>query len=200
MLVTSLFFLMAALPAPSPAAAPLDREALVAQADAGDADAIHALCYGHLYGDGLPKDPAAAHAWCGKGAALGLASTQTLFAETYRHGVGVAKDDGAAKRWYTAAAEQGHVHAQMMLGKMIAETAKTTDDMQAACRWLQASADQGYDRAQHLLDIIQDNWVTTFDGHPPRPRFCEPAAADGAAAAAAADADAQADDGGTGTP
>lgn len=157
------------------AAAPeaMDRKDLERRAKAGDADAVHALCYAQLYGKGLRKSPRRAFRWCKEGARLGFSSSQTLLAEMYLFGYHVSQDDAEARRWYEAAANQGHVHAQFVLGRLVFQYAETTEDAQRACRWFQAAAHAGYGKAREQLGDLDQKWVALFQGKPPREHFCE---------------------------
>jgi TPR repeat protein len=125
---------------------------LIVQAEQGDPNARHALCYRFSYGvRGAPKDYSAAKHWCELGAAAGIPSSQTLLAEMYFHGRGVSLDYHKAFSLYSAAAQQGHRHAQYMLGNMYVDGQGVPGDQALAKEWMRRAAASGHEEAQEWL-------------------------------------------------
>ena len=122
-------------------------DALIAQARAGDGDAIEDLCYRYKYGDQAKLDYARALEWCSKAAGLGRDNSQTLLAEMYLSGQGTAVDYERARYWYEAAAAQGHRHALFKLFSIYNEGIGVPADPVTAMKYLNQSADAGYEKA-----------------------------------------------------
>ena len=132
----------------------LDAEALaklITQAEQGNVEATHELCYRNIYGSGIPRDYVSALRWCERGARAGLASSQTLLAELYYQGQGVPTDYRRAFEMYLAAAEQGHEHAQYMLYLMHSRGEANALDEAKANDWLRRAAEGGSEHAQRAL-------------------------------------------------
>ncbi len=119
-------------------------------AAAGDADAIHDLCYRTKYGRKAAQDFAQALSWCTKGAQLGVDSSQVLLAELYLRGEGVTADETVGQHWFEAAAEQGHRHAQLMLYLML-----RSREPQRAIVYLEQACADGYKPALAERDKLE---------------------------------------------
>jgi len=140
-------------------------DATLADAEKGDAGAMHRLCYGFLYGDEDRKaDPGQAFRWCSAAAQSRNPHSQTLLAEIYYLGTHGEKDLGQARTYYRAAADQGHPHAQLMLG-LIAHVEEPHDPA-AFCRWTRAAVLQGYDKAFDVLKKVEQDWRAQNEGEP----------------------------------
>ena len=125
------------------------------RAAAGDADAAHRLCFDYTYGErGLARDGFAARRWCGIGARLGNASSQTLYAQAFESDFGGPRNMDSAVVWYRAAANQQHPHAQYVLGYLYLKGAVPVPSETAAESLLRASSAQGYDAPKLLLRSI----------------------------------------------
>lgn len=140
-------------------------DATLADAEKGDASAMHRLCYGFLYGEeGRKADPPQAFRWCSAAARMGIPSSQTLLAEMYYVGTHVTKDIEQARAHYRDAADQGHPHAQFMLGRIA--FLEEPHDPVAFCRWTRAAVLQGYDKAFDVLKKVEQDWRAQNEGEP----------------------------------
>ena len=101
-----------------------------ARADAGDAEAQHALA--EMWLD-VPRDEAVK--WYRKAAEQGHAEAQHDLGWMYHLGRGVPEDKAEAARWYKQAAEQGHLEAQYWLGEMYYHGWGVPQDYREAYIW-----------------------------------------------------------------
>lgn len=91
---------------------------LQSKARTGDPDSVFALASEYSTGGGMLRaDPVKAAKWMKKGAEMGHAVSQMLFASMCATGTGVPKDDVAAARWMHAGAEQGSSNAALALAE-----------------------------------------------------------------------------------
>ena len=93
-------------------------------ADAGLADAQHALALCYETGLGVPQDPQWAQHWYGAAAQQGLAAAQFALGERFRLGSPTVNPEPAlALRWYRQAAAQYHLGARVTIARMEQEAA-----------------------------------------------------------------------------
>jgi TPR repeat protein len=95
-----------------------NREQLMQQADAGDAQAQ--LQLGLAYRDGrygLARDARSADGWLARAARSGSDYAAALLGDAYAKGDGVARDENTAERWWRQAALAGNAHAEAQLGQ-----------------------------------------------------------------------------------
>lgn len=140
------------------AAPPLSSETntLIKQAEVGNVNAIHKLCYGYLRGKDAPKNYDEAFKWCTKGAGKNVSSSQTLLAEIYYLGLGIIKDHKKALYWYQMAANNNHAHAQYVLALMYLEEQSINSQKPVeAIMWLKRSAAKGHKKAQQKLKELE---------------------------------------------
>lgn len=133
-----------------------DFAAIHKQADSGDGQAQHRLCYGYSYGaEGLEKDDAKAVHWCEIAARSGAPNSMTLYAEKLYMGIGTAVDYPAALRLYEKAAEKGHVHAQYISSIFYFRGYGTEPNPEIGMYWLLKAAQQGYEPALLVLEKLK---------------------------------------------
>jgi uncharacterized protein len=120
-----------------------DLQALMAKAQAGDAEA---QCWvGRAYYEGrlVPKDAEEAARWFLKSAEQGYAPAQRL------HGLmSVHINPSVGERWMLRAAEQGDAEAQFWLGVAYEQNWFGTTDVKEAVKWYQKAAQGGNPDAQ----------------------------------------------------
>jgi len=121
------------------------RQALIAAARAGDADAQCHMGEVCRAGDQFTEqDLAESLKWYALAAAQGHAGAQNDLGTMYCNGVGVADDLEEATKWYRRAADQGLAVAQFNLAmRYKCGKGVQADDHEAAV-WFRKSADQGY--------------------------------------------------------
>jgi hypothetical protein len=120
-------------------------------AEAGNAEAQHALGMMYSGGFGVPKDMTQAIAWYLKAAEQGRAHAQYLVAAAYLQGIGVERDPLAFARWCHRAAEQGHPPAQFLLGMAHHQGLGVPVDPVQAYLWYSLAAAQGHAQAMDNL-------------------------------------------------
>ena len=108
----------------------------------------------YYYGEGVPKDFAAAAQWFRKAADQGNDVAQAELGVMYYYGEGVPKDFAAAAQWYRKAADQGNDTAQDRLGYMYYNGEGVQRDLAVAAQWYRKAADQGNDAAQVMLGYM----------------------------------------------
>ena len=90
-------------------------EQLQEEANTGDMNSAHALCYRYSNGADAPLDDAAAVKWCTLAAATQNPKSLTLLADLYYSGRGVEQDYRKAAKMYYIAAQNGVEKAMFML-------------------------------------------------------------------------------------
>lgn len=123
-------------------------------AEQGDADAQITLGIMYDYGQGVPKDDAAATEWYRKAALHGIPTVQHNLGVKYFEGIGIEKDYAEAARWWRMAADLGFAESQYSLGEMYAWGLGPAKDEEAAARWYLAAAEQGHMLAQYRLGVL----------------------------------------------
>jgi TPR repeat protein len=127
--------------------------AILAKANAGDANAQFNI--GVLYdnGQGVAQDYKQAAAWYRKAAEQGRAEAQLNLGVMYARGDGVPKDYAEAVRWSRKAADQGNAGAQYNLGQDYIFGTGVPKDETKAVFWYRKAAEQGEAKAQFELGI-----------------------------------------------
>ena len=96
-----------------------DVDAVIAKAEAGDAEAQMALAQRYRFGVGVALNPAKAVEWFQKAAEQGHVQGQFSVGFMYQTGEnGIEKNLEKAAEWYRKAAENGHLNALANLGSM----------------------------------------------------------------------------------
>ncbi|MGE4481161.1 tetratricopeptide repeat protein [Acidocella sp.] len=129
------------------------RAALLAQAEAGDAQAQ--LWLGATFAEpGEREDRAAAFAWCARAAEQGLALAQANLAAMYLRGYGVEKNPAQAVLWLQKAAAQEDGPAQFELGNLLSNGHGLPRDETLAASWYRRAASNGHYPAQARLGYL----------------------------------------------
>ncbi len=125
-------------------------ERILGLAARGDRESVNTACYRYLYGEhGVAKDLAKAAEWCEKGAALGMASSMTMLAETLTAD-GEHKNVSRARQLYEQAAKLGHPHAQYAMAAMYWNGDGGVQDIEAAKQFVNLAVAQNYQPAIEL--------------------------------------------------
>jgi len=129
-----------------------DLQALMAKAQAGDAEAQ--FWVGGTYEEGrlVPKDAEEAARWFLKSAEQGYARAQRLYGL-----VSVHINPSVGERWMLRAAEQGDTEAQFWLGFAYENNWFGTTDPQEALKWYKLAAEGGDPDAQVELGEKYEN-------------------------------------------
>lgn len=131
--------------------------ALLARAQAGDANAEVQIGWDYEDGKGVQQDYAQAAVWFRKAAEQGNFGGEAMLALLYRDGLGVKQDEAQAAVWFRKAADQDFPSAQLELGTLYHRgRGVEQDDAQAALWWLKA-AKQGNADAQSRLGFAYYN-------------------------------------------
>ncbi len=125
-------------------------------AQAGDANAQHAIGMMHEYGRGLARDDVEAIKWYRKAAEQGVSEAQYRLGVLHENGWGITRDAGLAAQWYERAAQLGHTFAQHDLAFMYLSGAGVPVDRIQAYKWLRIASVQRADlMTKHLLNVAQ---------------------------------------------
>lgn len=126
-------------------------------AQAGNADAQHAIGMMHEYGRGLERDDKEAAIWYQKAAEQGMAEAQYRLGVFNEHGWGVSSDAALAAKWYERAAQGGHAFAQHDLAYMYLNGQGVTKDAVQAYKWLKIASIQRPDlMTKHLANLSKN--------------------------------------------
>ncbi|KAF9164571.1 hypothetical protein DFQ26_001267 [Actinomortierella ambigua] len=132
-------------------------DALLARANAGDADAQWALAAKYDTGLGVGQNDTEAFKWYLRAAAQGSKEAQYATGDFFRRGRGTPKNEAIAAYWMEQAATSGHAIAQNEYGWMYhAGIGIEQDDVKAAS-WFRQSAKQGCAEAQFNLGCMYQN-------------------------------------------
>lgn len=133
--------------------------ALLAKANAGNADAEFRVGTKYELGAHVPTDLAQAAAWYRKAADKGDVRAQHSLGVMYEFGRGIAADDVQATEWYRKAAERGFAPAQFSLGLCYAHGKGVPLDYTQALDWYGKAADQKNSDALLNLAYLYHNGV-----------------------------------------
>lgn len=125
--------------------------AILARAEAEDAESQYRLANMYYSGRGVTKDRAMAVKWWRKAAEGGNAKAQYNLACCYSCGCQVAKDQHEAFKWCQKAAEQGIADAQCTIGNLYLEGDVVKRDVSKAVMWIEKAGEQGVLWAQYFL-------------------------------------------------
>lgn len=128
--------------------------ALLAKANAGDANAQYNLGVNYETGLGAPQDHMQAAIWFRKAAEKGMADAQYYLAMLYHRGDGVSQDYVEAVTWCRKAAEQGLAEAQFSLGVSYYGGEGLPQNYAQAASWFRKAAEQGNAGAQFWLGLL----------------------------------------------
>ncbi|OAN46244.1 hypothetical protein A6A04_20695 [Paramagnetospirillum marisnigri] len=130
--------------------APVVVTAITKRALKGNAEAMIELAMRHIYGRGLPHDPAQATAWLRQAAETGNAEACRLLAQRLENGEGADIDHGSALALYHRAANQGDEEAMVGAGRLLMEKG----DGMAALAYLDRAANDWHASACRLIGNI----------------------------------------------
>ena len=117
--------------------------ALLAKANAGDAEAQYQLGNMYNFGDGVRRDYAQALVWYRKGAEQGDAESEFQLGGLYHFGHGVPQDDAQGFAWIMKAAEQGHTDAEFFISTCYGEGWGVAKDDAQGIVWLRKGSGAG---------------------------------------------------------
>jgi len=129
---------------------------LLAEAEKGDPDAMFALGWMYLKGDGVEEDKAKARRLWEKAAEKGLPEAMFNLGLMYAKGVGVKEDKAKAREWWEKAAEKGLPEAMFSLGVMYYTGGGVEVDKAKAWEWLEKAAEKGLPEAMFNLGLMYD--------------------------------------------
>lgn len=131
--------------------------ALMAKANAGNAEAEFLVGAKYELGAQVPKDPAQAAAWYRKAADKGYPQAEHSLGILYEFGTGVGMDPATAAQLYRKAADQGFAPAQFSLGLLYAHGKGVPQDITQALAWYQKAAQQKNSDALLNLAFLYHN-------------------------------------------
>jgi TPR repeat protein len=115
-------------------------KALLAQAEAGDAQAMCDVAQAYRVGDGVMLNLEKAFEWYQKAANLGHARGMCNLGVCYDSGHGVAQSDALAAEWYEKAANLGHAHGMFNLGVCYGLGKGVAQNDKLAAQWYEEAA------------------------------------------------------------
>ena len=125
--------------------------AVLAKANAGDAEAQHELGDMYYFGQGVRRDYAQAAIWYRKAAEQGNHDSQYRIGVLYHFGWGVPKDDAQAIVWIKKAAEQEDANAERLLSVCYAKGLGVPKDDAHEIFWLRRAAEDGDANSQYII-------------------------------------------------
>jgi TPR repeat protein len=125
--------------------------ALLAKANAGEAEAQYQLGNMYYLGDGVRRDYSQAEFWFRKGAEQGNPDSQFMLGGLYHFGRGVPQDSAQAFAWIMKAAKQGHTDAEFFISTCYGEGWGVAKDDAQEIVWLRKAAEQGHVNSQFML-------------------------------------------------
>jgi TPR repeat protein len=132
-------------------------EAVIAQAEKWDREAIHTLCYRYATGStGVARDYERAHYWCGRGAIVRIDASLLILGDLHYYGLGRARDFEKAFDAYWQAAQQNRREAKFRLYRMYSLGQGIRADPTTARNWLEQSAEQGFGPAIEELNRLRE--------------------------------------------
>jgi TPR repeat protein len=124
-------------------------EALLKQAEQGDAMAQHEYAARLIAGEGIKKDFANGVVWLRKSAQQGYLDAQ------YDLGILLSRSDdpdySGALQWLRKAASKGHARAAYAIGQIYADGLGVDKDEQEAVRWYRQAAEAGLPSAEYAM-------------------------------------------------
>ena len=126
-------------------------------AEAGDADAQHALGQMCEYGRGVASDDQLAATWYRSAAYQGQSDAQYRLGVLHEHGWGVSRDATMAAELYERAAQNGHAFAQHDLAFMYLNGTGRPQDRIQAYKWLRIASTQRADLMEKHLKLVAES-------------------------------------------
>ena len=131
--------------------------ALLAKANAGDAEAQYQLGNMYNFGDGVRPDYAQALIWYRKSAEQGNADSEFQLGGLYHFGHGVPQDDAQGFAWIMKAAEQGDGDARFFIAVSYSEGWGVAKDEAQSSFWLLKAAVHGHTNSERFLGRAYEN-------------------------------------------
>jgi hypothetical protein len=125
--------------------------ALLAKAEAGNAETQYQLGSRYYSGDHVRRNYSQAEFWFRKGAEQGDPDSEFMLGGLYHFGQGVPQDSGQAFAWIMKAAEQGHGDAEFFIATCYGEGWGVAKDNAQSMVWLRKGAAQGHFNSQYFL-------------------------------------------------
>lgn len=125
-------------------------DTLTSEANEGDLNAAHALCFRFSNGVGAEIDDAAAFNWCHRASSTQNPKSMTLLADLYYHGRGTEQDYHQAAKLYYFAAQRGIDKAMLMLYHHYINGYGVAKDETEARYYLNRAAQRNYAPAKQL--------------------------------------------------
>lgn len=127
---------------------------MLADAEAGDAEAQFQVAWLFLNGEGTAPNPEEAAKWYRKAADQGHTKAQVAMGWAFLSGtMGLSQDEAEAKKWCLKAAEQNDARGQHALGLMAIFSQNGQKDYAEAVKWFRLAAEQNHANAQAFLGI-----------------------------------------------
>lgn len=130
-----------------------EHDALLAEAERGNADAICEVGRKYYNGDGFQKNLELAFSYFLQAAQLGHPAAQCNVAWCYEVGDGASESLEKAYEWYAVSAENGCSMAQYSLGWMYSNGVYVPKNQSKAIGWFVKAAEQGHAMAQYKLGM-----------------------------------------------
>ncbi len=127
--------------------------ALLAQAEASDAQAMFDVAQAYRKGDGVTLNLEKAFEWYQKAANLGHAQAMSNLGVCYGFGKGVAQNDARAVQWYKKAAKSGRAQAMYNLGFRYGSGKGVAQNDARAVKWYKKAAKLGHAKAMNNLGV-----------------------------------------------
>jgi len=153
--VLAVVLCISAAPAKSASAATAQKKgidaALLAKANAGEAEAQYQLGNMYYLGRGVRRDYAQAEFWFRKAAEQGDPDSEFMLGGLYHFGHGIPQDNAQGFAWIMKAAEQGHTDAEFFISTCYGEGWGVAKDNTQEMAWLRKGAEQGHFNSQLFL-------------------------------------------------
>lgn len=125
-------------------------DTLTSEADEGDLNAAHALCFRFSNGIGVEVNDDAAFNWCNRASSTQNPKSMTLLADLYYQGRGTQQDYHQAAKLYYFAAQRGIDKAMLMLYHHYINGYGVAKDETEARYYLNRAAQRNYAPAKQL--------------------------------------------------
>ncbi|MCG7564479.1 tetratricopeptide repeat protein [Pseudoalteromonas sp. McH1-42] len=131
-------------------------QALIEQAQSGDAEAQNELGDAYYFGEGVEQNYERAAYWFGLSAEQGYADAQCNLGFMYEQGKSVTQDNEKAVEYYQLAAEQGNADGQYNLGVMYGQGKGAAQSNEKAIEYYQLAAEQEHTHAMNNLGVMYE--------------------------------------------
>lgn len=140
-------------------------EAILPQAEAGEAEAQFEVAEALAHGTGIARNLDQAIQWYRKAAEKAHVGAQYVLGTLYEKGDGVPQNYARAAEWYRLAANLGHhADAEFALAQLYFNGRGLPSDPAEALTWYRRAADGGNPAAQYILGtILESGWNVPAD-------------------------------------